>query len=1348
MLSKSSPIVPSSEKDKVSISKMWKSFAGPDDFGDTQPVDTQAFVADSDITTSRVGQGANGHETIRMASDKREGRNGTAIINLMGNVEEQEPEVDYDDVSDVSSEADELAAVFKVPKTPATNGRKRNARGEVISSEARTSATRTPGSALAMAAMFGNGGVQNMSLSQLFKATQAASSPLPNAPKSDPIFERPSPNINFRNSSPVPMQFSSPTRPSTADGLLSGRIPTDPLDTYVPMNESQEERQRRLCKEQQITESLEDDEFEESMSGALWRQQQRNIHQNALTRAAELTAPDRVRTSGPGGLRITARSKSVTDIATPARPPSSGRRNENVAMHSDVTDVFSDVQQAPLPQESSVEEIDVDEIAIVGEAQRNSQERTDGARVPETSPHAQSQLQRNSCRTRSPSSRSPSPTKSPKRTREAPDALTTTQKTVVVVDSQAERIDLVEEQNNLARPLIEVASPAVSSQVRITQTQSQYSSLKPENRALLSQRILGATDTFSLPQPPPLSPRLQAEERMPSSPPLLPMDVSEDDDESLDELDDEEVDLIGAEAGIVQFASIGQLPQIIAETALDEHEDGADQLHSSRPPNRDSQTANTTGMADAVVDEESAPFATANSHLSPSTTNRARDTDSNADSDRLQVGEIRKFADLVVEGAPQNSIESVDINFNILTQCDEQFHNVMSGSSPVRPKKRTKVYGRSALREPAKKANIPNSDVSQDTVETRMQPSPRKRENVYDAPESTPVRERVPTPTPQSTRKREQKGANAASHARQAILVTKNVPSPKSKSISRANTISKESHVPRPSPSSSGRPRPRSLKILEVAETPSLGSSASNRTKGNQPASSHIRQQASKSKKGPSEISPQQDRTAITANVAAEEELFPNRVLAMFRANMSSYTATVLGVVRGDGIRFKVRYDDGNEDILDSAQIRKLDLRVGDRVKVEMPKMKTNTYVVVGFSNKITLGTKTGLNGLPPLSDIYGHLNVRLRVKGRESLPTPEATSAEVFDIPVAYIYLPRTMMSNFADRKYLESSILFDRLATPSNIPSAPSTPSSRSRRQPGATTSLPSVIPTITELGLFANMAFAVTFSDSHDKEKEATLNLIQSHGARIIEIGFDQLFDLDPSGAPTPRKSSPRKSNQAISAKSEFLNLTQEARNLGFTALIADRYCRRAKYMQALALSIPCLHYRWVTDSIAASTVLPFHKYLLPAGESAFLSGAVRSRALVPYDPCSENASLKNILSRRDLLLGGKSVLVVKGKGRAEEKRKVYLFLTYALGAAEVGRVKDLAEAKTELEARYWDWVYVDGEAEEAKKVLFGKDNGKKRKRESAIVSASVAGKVVKVVGDEFVIQSLILGGLMED
>ena len=76
---------------------------------------------------------------------------------------------------------------------------------------------------------------------------------------------------------------------------------------------------------------------------------------------------------------------------------------------------------------------------------------------------------------------------------------------------------------------------------------------------------------------------------------------------------------------------------------------------------------------------------------------------------------------------------------------------------------------------------------------------------------------------------------------------------------------------------------------------------------------------------------------------------------------------------------------------------------------------------------------------------------------------------------------------------------------------------------------------------------------------------------------------------------------------------------------------------------------------------------------------------------------------------------------------------------------------------LERKVWDWVYVDGESRgEAEGALFGghsgKERGKKRKRESSeegVVSQGIVnGKRVKVAGDEFVVQSLILGALAED
>jgi hypothetical protein len=118
----------------------------------------------------------------------------------------------------------------------------------------------------------------------------------------------------------------------------------------------------------------------------------------------------------------------------------------------------------------------------------------------------------------------------------------------------------------------------------------------------------------------------------------------------------------------------------------------------------------------------------------------------------------------------------------------------------------------------------------------------------------------------------------------------------------------------------------------------------------------------------------------------------------------------------------------------------------------------------------------------------------------------------------------------------------------------------------------------------------------------------------------------------------------------------------------------------------------------------------------------------------------------------------VLLVMGSGKkAEERRKAYIFLTYALGAARVERVLDLKAGKAALDAPAknggWDWLYVDdGEEAAATKMILGRGSkgggsvaGQKRKRSSSLFSKST--KEVRVVSNDFVCQSLILGKIYE-
>ncbi len=132
---------------------------------------------------------------------------------------------------------------------------------------------------------------------------------------------------------------------------------------------------------------------------------------------------------------------------------------------------------------------------------------------------------------------------------------------------------------------------------------------------------------------------------------------------------------------------------------------------------------------------------------------------------------------------------------------------------------------------------------------------------------------------------------------------------------------------------------------------------------------------------------------------------------------------------------------------------------------------------------------------------------------------------------------------------------------------------------------------------------MVFTLT-NIPQPNELERTKSLILTHGGKVLEDGFEALFHVPV----LHRITSPKKSD----SDHEF-HQTREALDLGFTCLIADRHCRRAKCIQALALGISCLATRWISDCITKQRLLSWSAYLLPAGESAFLGGATHSRVL---------------------------------------------------------------------------------------------------------------------------------------
>ncbi|PYI22945.1 hypothetical protein BO99DRAFT_409716 [Aspergillus violaceofuscus CBS 115571] len=478
-------------------------------------------------------------------------------------------------------------------------------------------------------------------------------------------------------------------------------------------------------------------------------------------------------------------------------------------------------------------------------------------------------------------------------------------------------------------------------------------------------------------------------------------------------------------------------------------------------------------------------------------------------------------------------------------------------------------------------------------------------------------------------------------------------------------------------------------------------------------------------------------------------------------AKRAYYPATCFGKPFGTSqSRYRVKFEDSAPVDIPMGAIKRLELRPGDAVKVDMPNVPKVTHVIRSFVRKLSIDEieQGAANGVIPMTDIYGYSAVMVGPKQRKSLPNAGlAVTESLIEVPISKIYLDTILWNQLKDRSftYISEPVFIERGApTPSEKHSTPiSSPGARLSRSIRFSN------------GLFAGMVFAVSFGDNNDA-KARVVKLILENDGRILEDGFNELFDL-PLNAPvaTPTKQPPTKSN----TQHDLLQLSSSAADVGFACLIADRHSRRSKYMQALALNLPCLSDRWVEDCVARGRIIDWEIYLLPAGESTYLNGATKSRILTPY-PATE-ARLSETIAGRPNLLNGQSVLLVTGRsGRIdEERRKAYLFLTYALGASRIERVSDLKSARAILNAqteeghvrkRGWDWIYIDDDDKPSARAMALSSAGvsgsgstsRKRKRTTKLMESVTGDDLglstnVRIVGNEFVCQSLILGRLFD-
>lgn len=1388
--------VPDSSKRKMIV-------LGSQHEGDTQPYSQSVYdkllPKDGSQQVPKEAPIATGDTThAQGATPFTYSQGNTGHIDLLAAFEQ--PTLAYSEEAPESDSADELGGAsqldvraepypeskrFKQPKTPATHSKKRTREGEIIAPDTTTPRLPTNPFAEHLGQI---GGI--MDLSQVFQTTQAVSSPLLYRLPSDAISERPSPGF-------FPMH-----RPSTADSLSSpAKIPqqyfhravTEPQTTYISMKVSQEERERQLMLQRSAAltrgpsgEDISDDDFESQGSLLRRRMNQKKIESMARDEFVGITAPSR-----PGS-RGYVRTASVKGSEAQCIPHSSGRRIDDAVLISD--DMNGEETQGIATEDETEHEEDGDVVGMrpPRELVEEDKENLDlvGVQVPMTTSRNTARVSPQAITQDSPSNhrhRGLSPAVYSNLTKpndeDAGNSSSGSSEKVQIHPSGSQAVAIADSQpsQSRAKDLERHSSepprnPApVSSEPRAIIPQSQ--SYPPAQNTPLQTsmaRQLQQLDSSSLPPgPPPMSsPGLDSSPSLPqnhipeaalrSSPPLLqpPEDtprtssstptgsprliprhigdelpqpregaaesnlLTEAADEALGNKD-EPADLtdIGCKkrSGVV---AEGTLRSTIPESSLSSSHirgsiSSASVLNAKRASSQPQQSLASSSAPEQVTG--STMFETAQTHLDGSPAKsllRAfrQQSEPTRTSPSPNPKRTRTLTEIASDPTPPGAIGEVDIDVGLITTEDMAFQAAIEGSSPIGPaqKRRRGRDGR---------------------VLQVAEPQPNQ----------------LPPAMLSDTQDRENDGGQAAVAARQMAMRHHLLVGAKSRGLSNLPIQSTTSTrgplvtqkpVTKATTSNTAKQRPTKFpKPTMLEENSHHGSRI------------QVLRDQTEVGLGAGVLEKEVQPKATDPMTAVEEEIIaPNRVFAAF--NGTYYPATCLGSTREEDTRYKIRFDDGTIGPISRFGVRRLILKKGDIVKVDLPGARTKTYTVEGFKDKNNPShdPQTPSRSRPsgpselvryPKVDQHGYATVTLSVKQRDPVPTR-------MDVSITNVYLTQTMWTTFKDRPYIftaDQQPFLPGLQTPSETFSTPTTPSSRTRRpKPSissrATTSTTAIPPSRTSSGLFKNVVFAVSQIE-HDDRRKQTIDHIITNGGHLVDDGFDELFTI-PGFEPTSPSSKlgPNPTTPAFS-------LTPHAETLGFTCLIADKHGRKTKYIQALALGIPCLATRWVHDCVAKQTLLPWEPYLLPSGESTFLHGAVRSRLLPSYAP--DTARLATIIASRPQWLSGRSVLLVMG----EEKRNAYLFLTHALGASRVARAGNWEAAKRlGAGGEEWDWVYVEGREESAEGGLGGGERVRKRKRgrtgEGGVVGGSGAGNKGRgrVVGDQFVIQSLILGRLMEE
>lgn len=1236
-----------------------------------------------------------------------------------------------------------------------------------------------------------------MALSQVFKATQAPSSPVVNGQQSDPMSDRPSPNIPIQHR-PLAPNLSSPFN------NIAATFPRDSSDTqlnYVTMKESQANRHDMI--RERMTRSADhiysddqsDGEFNKEPSFVERQRRQRKIREEAAGQLALLSAPAR-QSSEAGDRAVSSpraaeRQESANGFTGSPQRHKPTSELQAVGTSEEETEQEEEIPK-PIPRSqvptSSTEE-DKENCDDPSAASLSHTESAHGRLSQALSLHE-----------------NPLATRDQPQNDQAADAITSSPISVVK-DSQWSPGHAVEQAANGI-----TESPSDRARGRLQGSQTQF---KPTTRD--GDGVLAPAKPAAIQYP------IQESQSAPVALPSIRSDIADSVRSSAQSREGS----TGPRTSIVRLKDTAgpdiaanenkapldfrgkssSMPSRVAETPTHQRQSSSNELlplgtipetSPNRAQNDDWMSDGNNDAADQEDDDLPPQYPTASgpaNHSQPVMSGNSTPNKILLNSKILSSPsgrQRRALTEIAADASPRVGGPAVDVNMDIMSAEDREFRSAVAMSPissrkkrrsihvrnipasdpivPVTPRARTLMSSREVVNEepsdfvpqtsgPAFDANM--EDLSTEEPEFRtvdaMSPTPSRKRRRYNDSRSVPASDPVPPGTP----------------AAKPLLSPPRELAEEEVAVAPSPPLA-ESSIQQEKFSGRAKPSGRSRSIWDPEESPKFRVSSKELSQKFARSQARKRQIPSTSKaepneapqsasvpargpdavlpatvsEGPSSAPAAKDGSDLTGQRPPQEQavLAPNQVFALWKGRQRAYyPAVCFGEPFGTSQdQFLVNFEDSAPVHVQKGTVKRLELRLGDEVKVEMPNVPKVPHMIRGLADKLSADELSK----GAVTDVYGHATLILEPKHRKSLQAIGQSRAEnVINVPVAKIYLDMILWNRLKDRTFTysaETGGSNERLQTPSDRHITPSSPSTRLSRS-------------FRSSRMFSGMVFAVSFGDKSETKYRVTKMILENDG-RILEDGFNELFDM-PFNAPlaTPTKTAAPQSTGV----SGNLRLKTSAEAIGFVCLIADKHSRRPKYMQALALNLPCVSDRWIEDCVAKGQILGWEMYLLPAGESSYLNGATKSRILTPY-PASK-ARISETVAARPNLLNGQSVLLITGRsGKAdEERRKAYIFLTYALGASKIERVPDVESARAALHDKSqagggrsdWDWIYIDDD-DKAAKAMAGNESASfssKRRRKSRLTESISEdglglGANARIIGNEFVCQSLILGRLV--